>query len=184
MTMSLLWWLLLQLVLKSQNNQSASSLAIPPMAYQHQTNAWFDIEVTIYWINTVLWSWHLSQHVHCLLLLDNCPAHTYLDESKLPMKLIIKFSPLNCTLFLQPADQGMIACLKVGYKANMLRSLLAICNDKSLYEEALAAEARARRGCKGLAYCSKAHLLDAMKILIVSMQRQSPSNVAGEKRAS
>jgi hypothetical protein len=73
----------------------------------------------------------------------------------------------------------------------MLKSLLAICNDESLYEEALAAGTRARRGCKGLAYCSKAHLLDAMElmlpifgILIVNTHRQSPSNVAGEKRAS
>jgi hypothetical protein len=141
---------------------------IHPMAYLHQTNAWFDKEVTIYWINTVLWPWHLSQHgnVHCLLLLDNCPAHTNLDESKLPMKLIIKFFPPNCTSFLQPADQGIIACLKVGYKASMLKSLLAICDDESLYQEALAAGTRARRGCKGLAYCSKAHLLDAMELML------------------
>jgi hypothetical protein len=47
----------------------------------------------------------------------------------------------------------------------MLKNLLAICDDEALYEEALAAGARSRRGCKGLAYCNKAHLLDAMEIL-------------------
>jgi hypothetical protein len=47
----------------------------------------------------------------------------------------------------------------------MLRCLLAICYEPALYEEAVAAGARAWRGCKGLAHCSKANLLDAMEIL-------------------
>jgi len=141
---------------------------VPPMAYIHQANAWFDKEVTIHWINAVLWPWHLAQHgnVSCLLLLDNCPAHVDLDSNKLPAKLVLLFFPPNCTSFLQPADMGMIACLKVGYKANMLKRLLAICDDDSLYEESLAAGERARRGCKGLDYCGKAHLLDAMEICV------------------
>jgi hypothetical protein len=99
-----------------------------------------------------------------LLLLDNCPAHVDLDKNKLPAKLVLLFFPPNCTSFLQPADMGVIACLKVGYKANMLRRLLAICDDDSLYKEALAAGEQTRRGCKGLEYCGKAHLLDAMEI--------------------
>jgi hypothetical protein len=112
-----------------------------PMAYTHQPNAWFDRDVTMHWINTVLWPWHVQEHgnVFCLLLLDNCPAHINLDKNKLPPKLVIEFFPPNCTSFLQPADMGMIACLKVGYKANMLRKLLAICDDESLYQEAMTA---------------------------------------------
>jgi hypothetical protein len=45
----------------------------PPMHYHYQTNAWFDKDVTVHWINKVLWPWHLQQHgnVCCLLLLDN-----------------------------------------------------------------------------------------------------------------
>ncbi len=87
----------------------------------------------------MLWPWHLDHHgnVTCLLLLDSCPAHANLDKNKLPSKLVILFFPPNCTSLLQPADMGMIACLKVGYKANMLRRLLANCNDDSLYQEAL-----------------------------------------------
>jgi hypothetical protein len=93
----------------------------------------------------VLWPWHLAHLAHhgnvCfLLLLDNCPAHVDLDKNKLPAKLVLLFFPPNCTSFLQPADMGMIACLKLGYKANMLRRLLAICDDDSLYKEALVQE--------------------------------------------
>jgi hypothetical protein len=98
-------------------------------------------------------------------LTTNCPAHCNIDSDKLPQKLILHFFPPNCTSFLQPADMGMIACLKVGYKAEMLRRLLVICDEPVLYEEAAAAGARARRGCKGLAYCNRAHLLDAMEML-------------------
>ncbi len=45
-----------------------------------QSGAWFDRDVTVHWINTNLWPWHVEQHgnVHCLLLLDNCIAHTSL----------------------------------------------------------------------------------------------------------
>jgi hypothetical protein len=103
--------------------------------------------------------------VHCLLLLDDCPAHTNPDKSKLSQRLIYYFFPPNCTSFFQPADQGIIACLKVGYKVTMLENLLAICDDEALYDEPLLAGARARRGCKGLAYCNKAHVLDEMEIL-------------------
>jgi hypothetical protein len=34
---------------------------------------------------------------------------------------------------------GMISCLKVGYIAEILRCLLAICDELALYEEAVAA---------------------------------------------
>ncbi len=103
--------------------------------------------------------------VHCILILDNCRAHTDLNKAVLPRKLIIHFFPPNCTSFLQPADMGMIASLKVGYRVSMLRKLLAICDDQELYKEALTAGTQSRNGCKGLSYCGKAHLLDAMVIL-------------------
>jgi len=139
-----------------------------PMAYKDQSHAWFDKDITLHWINTVLWPWHLKEHgnLHCLLLLDNCPAHINLDEDKLPDKLVILYFPPNCTSFLQPADQGMISCLKVGYKALMLKKLLAICDNDILYEEAVKAGKNARNGCRGLEYCGKAHVLDAMEICV------------------
>jgi hypothetical protein len=47
----------------------------------------------------------------------------------------------------------------------MLKSLLAIYDDQTFYEKALAVGARARRGCRGLPYPSKVHLLDTMELL-------------------
>jgi hypothetical protein len=138
---------------------------MPPMAYMHQANAWFDRDVTLHWINAVLWPWHLAHHgnLTCLLLLDNCPAHANLDKDKLPSKLVILFFPPNCTYCRHGYNS---LCLKVGYKANMLRRLLAICDDDSLYQEALEAGKRVRRDCGGLDYYGRAHLLDAMEICL------------------
>jgi hypothetical protein len=68
--------------------------------------------------------------------------------------------------FLQPADMGMIASLKIGYKALMLRTLLSICDDPFLYTVAIEAGRTARQGCKGLSCCAKAHQLDAMEIML------------------
>jgi hypothetical protein len=140
----------------------------PPMAHHHQANAWFDKEVTIVWINTVLWLWHLKHHgnVYCLLLLDNCPAHANLDSNRNPDRLVIHFFSPNITSFLQPADMVMIASLKIGYKALMLRTLLSICDDPFLYTVAIEAGRTARQGCKGLSCCAKAHQLDAMEIML------------------
>jgi hypothetical protein len=61
-------------------------------------------------------------------------------------------------------DMGIIACIKVGYKAMMLKKLLTICDNQELYEEALKKGKKARKGCMGIDYCGKAHLLDAMDI--------------------
>ncbi len=58
----------------------------------------------------------------------------------------------------------MIAGLKVGYRVSMLRKLLAICDDEELYDEALIAGKKAPKGCKGLLFCGKAHLLNTMLI--------------------
>jgi hypothetical protein len=65
----------------------------------------------------VFWPWHVHKFgdVKAILLLDNCSAHTDLDESRLPKKLIIHFLPPNVTSCHQPADMGIIAAIKVGY---------------------------------------------------------------------
>ena len=47
----------------------------------------------------------------------------------------------------------------------MLKKLLATCGSEELYEEAMKEDKKARKGCKGLEYCGKNHLLDAMEIL-------------------
>jgi hypothetical protein len=87
--------------------------------------------------------------VCCILLLDNCKAHTDLDKSHLLQKLVILLSPLNCTSYMQLADKGMISRLKVGYRVLMLKKLLAICVDEELYKEAIEAGQKAKKGCIG-----------------------------------
>ena len=74
----------LAVVGKSKRPQcfSLSPNGIPPIAYTHQSNAWFDKGVTLWWLNNVFWPWHVENHgeVYCLLLLDNCSAHCVLKE--------------------------------------------------------------------------------------------------------
>jgi hypothetical protein len=42
---------------------------VPLMAYTYQLNAWFDRDVTMHWIITVLWPWHLQQHGNIMLVI-------------------------------------------------------------------------------------------------------------------
>ena len=65
----------------------------------------------------------------------------------------------------QPADMGMIASLKVGYRTKMLEKLLAIFDEEGGYERAAEARKMIKAGCRGLDYGGKAHLLDASTIL-------------------
>ena len=103
----------------------------PPIPYTNQSNAWFDQEITIWWIRVVLWPYHLKTHGDraCVLLLDNCCAHK-VDTARLRSNLHILFLPPNVTNTRQPADMGMIASLKVGYKTKMLSTLLDIFDEE------------------------------------------------------
>ena len=138
----------------------------PPLPYTNQKNAWFNREVTIWWIRRVLWPHHLKNHgdKDCVLLLDNCSAHK-VDEGRLPPLLHLVFLPPNVTNTHQPADMGMIASLKVGYKSKMLMGLLDVFDAEGGFERAGVERARQRRGCRGLQFGGKATLLDAMQLL-------------------
>jgi len=62
-------------------------------------------------------------------------------------------------------DQGIIHCLKVGYKTDLLRRLLGVYDDDAVAKAALEAGSKQRRGCKGVAHGHKPHVLDAMTII-------------------
>jgi hypothetical protein len=140
----------------------------PPMPYKDQSNAWFDREISIWWINHVFWPWHVRKFgdVKAILLLDNCSAHTDLDESRLPKKLIIQFLPPNVTSRHQPADMGIIAAIKVGYRTLMLCQLLALFDEPNGFKNAERARKQRRQGCKGLDVGGKATILDTMMLLL------------------
>lgn len=139
-----------------------------PMAYKDQSNAWFDREVTVWWITHVFWPWHVRKFgdLKAVLLLDNCSANTNLGETKLPKKLIIRFFPPLVTSHHQPADMGIIATIKVGYRTLMLVRLLALFDEPDGFENAEQARKRRRRGCRGLDVGGKATILDAMMLLL------------------
>ena len=138
----------------------------PPMAYTNQKNAWFSREVTIWWINTVFWPWHVEHrgYVLCILLLDNCSAHM-ISKTSYPDLIMLYFLPPKVTSRHQPADMGMIAALKVGYRVTMLEQLLALFDVEGGFAAAATARAKQKDGCKGLAYGGKATVLDAIEIL-------------------
>jgi DDE superfamily endonuclease/Tc5 transposase DNA-binding domain len=138
----------------------------PPLPYVDQANAWFDQRVTIWWLTNVFIPFHRRKFGDsaCILILDNCPAHS-IDASILPSWCHVVFLPPNMTSNFQPADMGMIANLKIGYKATMLHKLLEIFDHEGGYEGAANMRKTVRRGQRGLAFGGKATILDAMNIL-------------------
>jgi hypothetical protein len=140
----------------------------PPIAYKDQANAWFTREVTEWWILKVFWPWHVRTHgdVWGILLLDNCSAHHGLNEDNLPRKLSIIFFPANLTNRHQPCDMGIIAGVKVGYRLILLKTLLAIFDEKDGYEKAAKSRKKQPRGTKGVEYGGKPTVLDAMNMVL------------------
>lgn len=140
----------------------------PPLAYKDQANAWFDRDITIWWINHVFWPMHTQKfgQLKAILLLDNCAAHTKLDPTHLPKNLIIHFFPSNVTSLHQPADMGIIATMKVGYRTLMLTQLLDVFDAPNGFKNAEEVRRGRRRGCKGLDVGGKATILDAMMLLL------------------
>jgi len=156
--------------LENQKNPRCFRKVKKPLHYTNQLNAWFTKTVTWWWIKNVFWPWHVQNwgDVRCILLLDNCSAHDIdLEEVKAftKGKLIIFFFPPNVTNTHQPADMGMIASMKVGYRVIMMTKLLDLFDAEGGYEQAYCARRRQPKGCQGLDFGGKATLLDAMKIL-------------------
>ncbi|KAI2498429.1 DNA binding protein [Fragilaria crotonensis] len=141
----------------------------PPIEYASQSNSWFDQNVMKIWILKTFWPYHTTNfgNVPCILILDNFSGHKALFEGGwLPDKLRIIFLPANVTTSNhQPADMGIIAGLKVGYKAALLRSYLDIFDNVGGFEDAKRRRDTMPRGCRGLDVGGKATILDAMHIL-------------------
>ena len=135
------------------------------------------------WLLHCFWPHHRSRHgdSHCILLLDNFSAHEkILGDSQLPKKLHLLFFPPKCTSFLQPADMGMIASLKLGYKSLYLRILLDIFDCDGGYEQAAVRRSKQKRGCKGVHYGGKPHILDCMEMLVKVWEGKDGKYVSDE----
>ena len=104
--------------------------------------------------------------VPCILIIDNFSGHKALFERGwLPEEIKIIFLPANVTSNHQPADMGIIAGLKVGYKAALLRAYLDLFDVEGGFKDAKRRTDLRPRGCKGLDVGCKATILDAIKIL-------------------
>ena len=121
-------------VVGKTKNPRCFKLKPSPLPYTHEKNAWFTQTITVWWILNVFWPYHLKYHgdVNALLLLENCSAHKDLDQPSvckqflIPDKCHIMFLPPNTTSRMQPADMGIIATMKVGYKLKLLQELLVV----------------------------------------------------------
>ena len=106
------------------------------LPYTNQRNAWFDRYITRWLINNVLFPYNDEQHVRgvpCIILFDNFSAQKLSDEEFSALEernFFICFLPPNITSKNQPADMGMIASLKVGYKTLMINQLLDLFDEE------------------------------------------------------
>ena len=135
---SLSWYVLLQMEVRYPFQLLANPKNLcfrmqcgsnPPLPYTSHNSVWFNQDITIWWIRTVLWLHHLKIHgdKHYFLLLNNCSAHK-VDEGRLPPSLHLVFLPPNVTNMHQPADMGMLASINVRYKSWTMVGLLDIFN--------------------------------------------------------
>ena len=108
----------LAIVGKSKKPKCFSLCEKIPPPYSNQKNAWFDKTVFLWWIREVFWPHHLKEKgdVPCILLLDNFSAHQMKESEKPSKNLHLLMLPPNITSNHQPADMGIIASLKVGFK--------------------------------------------------------------------
>lgn len=155
----------------------------PPLPYKSQTNAWFDPDVMRWWILQVFWPHFVHKHgdVPCLLLCPSNISKLHLDSpnTSLPSNLhLFPFSHAIPANFphphhtyqhqhkqFDPARLGIITALKIGYKSTLLEKLLAIFDVEGGFEQAARQRSRQKRGCKGIDFAGKPHILDAMIIL-------------------
>jgi hypothetical protein len=114
------------------------------------------------------WPWHVKTHgdVWGILLLENCSAHHGLKEYLLPKKLLIIFCPPNLTNRHHPCDMEIIAGVKVTYRLVLLRTLLAILDQRDAYGEAAKIRIDQPRGARGVKYGGKPTILDAMNMVL------------------
>ena len=121
----------------------------PTLTYTSK-KAWFDIDITYWWIMNVFFPHHLKYqgNANAVLTLENCTAHD-MKQFCLPTRLGIKLLPPKYTSHHQPDDMGIIASLKVGYKAFYLWNILEIFDTPGGFERGEVARKRQIRGCMG-----------------------------------
>jgi transposase-like protein/uncharacterized membrane protein len=88
--------------------------------YRANSKAWMTSELFSEWLQEFDSSMFRKQR-KVLLIVDNCSAHTKVNNLK---ATVLLFLPPNATSILQPCDQGIIQNLKVHYRSTMLSKLV------------------------------------------------------------
>ena len=105
---------------KSQNPRCFKNVKSLPVTYKANKRAWITGELFEEWV--VAFDRKMKrQKRKVLLFVDNCPAHTDVDNLS-ATKLV--FLPPNTTSVLQPRDQGIIYAFKQQYRKRLVRHVL------------------------------------------------------------
>lgn len=97
-----------------------------PVCWRSNKKAWMTSELFLEWLKELNTKMRLQQR-NILLFLDNAPCHPH-GQSMSNIKTA--FFPPNATSKLQPLDQGVIKNLKVHYRKQLLRHVLARLGDE------------------------------------------------------
>jgi len=105
---------------KFRNPRCFKNVKSLPVQYEANKKAWMTLKLFEDYIRK-LDSMFSKQKRKVIIFIDNCTAHSEVSNLK-AIKLI--FLPANTTAKLQPADQGIIKCLKHAYRKRLVRQAI------------------------------------------------------------
>ena len=105
---------------KAKNPRCFKNIKKLPCRYRPQRKSWMDSILFEEWVRDVNKKIQ-AQRKKIALIIDNCPAHPIIENLS-HVKLV--FLPPNTTSASQPMDQGVIRCLKVHYRKQLVKLIL------------------------------------------------------------
>ena len=97
-----------------------------PCRYKNYQKSWMDGKLFEEWFRELDRKFAFEGR-NVALVIDNCPAHTHIDNLK---AIKLSFLPPNATSKTQPMDQGVIRSLKAKYRNNVVRKNYSKCREK------------------------------------------------------
>lgn len=105
---------------KSKSPRCFKNIHRLPVDYDFNKKAWMTSLIFEQFLRK--WDADLGkQKRRILLTVDNCPAHPHVDKLK---NIQLVFLPPNTTSVLQPMDQGVIHCLKVAFRKELVYKII------------------------------------------------------------
>lgn len=101
-----------------------------PLQYSSSKKAWMNSHLFTNWIKDLDKNFRAKKRKICLLL-DNCRAHAIDVQNLKAIKCV--FLPPNTTAKMQPCDQGIIQCIKVRYRQEIVQKLVHCYDSKKKF---------------------------------------------------